>query len=84
MTVNLINSKISLHYNNFYKGKFAIFTISPNYSHEIVAGCNVQVPAEVMIMNSIVLPHKELGGSYKNQIILWKIKRKCPLLPPLI
>lgn len=35
-----------------------------------ILGCNVQVPAEVMIMNSIVLPHKELGGSYKNQIIL--------------
>lgn len=33
-------------------------------------GCNVQVPGEVIIMNSIVLPHKELSGSYKNQIIL--------------
>lgn len=36
----------------------------------IILGCNVQVPGEVIIMNSIVLPHKELRGSYKNQIIL--------------
>jgi len=35
-----------------------------------ILGCNVQVPGEVIIMNSIVLPHKELRGSYKNQIIL--------------
>ena len=25
---------------------------------------------QVIVLNSIVLPHKELGGSYKNQIIL--------------
>lgn len=35
-----------------------------------ILGSSVAVPAEVMILNSIVLPHKELGGSYKNQIIL--------------
>lgn len=33
-------------------------------------GSNVEVPAEVIILNSIVLPHKELSGSFKNQIIL--------------
>ncbi|KAK2176053.1 hypothetical protein NP493_690g02031 [Ridgeia piscesae] len=35
-----------------------------------VLGSNVQIPAEVIVLNSIVLPHKELGRSYKNQIIL--------------
>ncbi len=35
-----------------------------------ILGSNVVVPSEVIILNSIVLPHKELGGSYKNQIIL--------------
>ncbi|XP_059167206.1 mannose-1-phosphate guanyltransferase alpha-B-like isoform X2 [Physella acuta] len=35
-----------------------------------VIGSNVQVPPEVIILNSIVLPHKDLNGCYKNQIIL--------------
>ncbi|VDL88917.1 unnamed protein product [Schistocephalus solidus] len=35
-----------------------------------VIGSNVEVPPEVIILNSIVLPHKELSGSFKNQIIL--------------
>jgi len=35
-----------------------------------ILGSSVAVPSEVIILNSIVLPHKELGGSYKNQIIL--------------
>ncbi|XP_069472978.1 mannose-1-phosphate guanylyltransferase regulatory subunit alpha [Ambystoma mexicanum] len=35
-----------------------------------ILGCNVSIPAEVVILNSIVLPHKDLGRSYKNQIIL--------------
>ena len=35
-----------------------------------VLGSNVVVPSEVILLNSIVLPHKELAGSYKNQIIL--------------
>ncbi|KAK3082846.1 hypothetical protein FSP39_006934 [Pinctada imbricata] len=35
-----------------------------------VIGSNVQVPCEVVILNSIVLPDKSLSGSYKNQIIL--------------
>ncbi|XP_078260456.1 LOW QUALITY PROTEIN: mannose-1-phosphate guanylyltransferase regulatory subunit alpha-A-like [Rhinoraja longicauda] len=35
-----------------------------------ILGCNVSIPAEVIILNSIVLPHKELNRSYKNQIIL--------------
>lgn len=35
-----------------------------------VIGSDVQVPSEVIILNSIVLPHKDLGGCYKNQIIL--------------
>jgi len=35
-----------------------------------ILGSSVAVPSEVMILNSIVLPHKELSGSHKNQIIL--------------
>lgn len=35
-----------------------------------VIGSNVHIPAEVIVLNSIVLPHKELHGSTKNQIIL--------------
>ncbi|XP_057304863.1 mannose-1-phosphate guanyltransferase alpha-A-like [Hydractinia symbiolongicarpus] len=35
-----------------------------------VLGCNVVIPREVIVLNSIVLPHKELNGSHKNQIIL--------------
>lgn len=35
-----------------------------------ILGCNVSIPAEVIILNSIVLPHKDLNRSFKNQIIL--------------
>ncbi|CAD5124617.1 DgyrCDS12886 [Dimorphilus gyrociliatus] len=35
-----------------------------------VIGSSVFVPSEVVILNSIVLPNKELRGSFKNQIIL--------------
>lgn len=56
---------------------FAKLESKPLFHHDgrlnpsiTILGCNVQVPNEVIIMNSIVLPHKELRGSYKNQIIL--------------
>uniref|UniRef100_A0A2P2I7L1 Mannose-1-phosphate guanyltransferase alpha-like n=1 Tax=Hirondellea gigas TaxID=1518452 RepID=A0A2P2I7L1_9CRUS len=35
-----------------------------------ILGCNVTVPSEVIVLNSIVLPHKDLPHSYKNEIIL--------------
>ncbi|XP_060774959.1 mannose-1-phosphate guanyltransferase alpha-B isoform X1 [Neoarius graeffei] len=35
-----------------------------------ILGCNVNIPSEVIIRNSIVLPHKDLNRSFKNQIIL--------------
>ena len=35
-----------------------------------VSGRNVTIPGEVIVLNSIVLPHKDLGQSYKNEIIL--------------
>ncbi|CAB3378014.1 Hypothetical predicted protein [Cloeon dipterum] len=35
-----------------------------------ILGCNVSVPAEVILLNSIVLPYKELTRSFKNEIIL--------------
>lgn len=35
-----------------------------------ILGSSARVPPESILLNSIVLPHKELSGSYKNQIIL--------------
>ncbi|XP_014662486.1 PREDICTED: mannose-1-phosphate guanyltransferase alpha-A-like [Priapulus caudatus] len=35
-----------------------------------ILGSDVQVPGEVIVLNSIVLPHKDLAGSFRNQIIL--------------
>ncbi|CAL8079361.1 unnamed protein product [Calicophoron daubneyi] len=35
-----------------------------------VIGSNVEVPPEIIVLNCIVLPHKELANSSKNQIIL--------------
>ncbi|XP_054275406.1 mannose-1-phosphate guanyltransferase alpha-A [Macrosteles quadrilineatus] len=35
-----------------------------------ILGCSVTVPAEVILLNSIVLPYKELTRSFKNEIIL--------------
>lgn len=35
-----------------------------------ILGCNVTVPSEVIVLNSIVLPYKDLPHSYKNEIIL--------------
>lgn len=35
-----------------------------------ILGCFVTVPSEKILLNSIVLPHKELTRSYKNEIIL--------------
>lgn len=35
-----------------------------------ILGCFVQIPAEKILLNSIVLPHKELSRSFKNEIIL--------------
>jgi len=49
----------------------ALFNNSGQLNPSItILGSNVAVPGEVIVLNSIVLPHKELGGSYKNQIIL--------------
>eukprot|EP00794_Sanderia_malayensis_P017504 gene17504-19254_t len=35
-----------------------------------ILGCNVVIPSGVIVLNSIVLPHKELSTSHKNEIIL--------------
>ena len=48
-----------------------LFNINGQLNPSItILGSNVVVPSEVILLNSIVLPHKELGGSCKNQIIL--------------
>lgn len=36
----------------------------------LFAGRNVTIPGEIIVLNSIVLPHKDLSQSYKNEIIL--------------
>ena len=33
-------------------------------------GCNVNVASEKIVLNCIILPHKELARSYKNEILL--------------
>lgn len=35
-----------------------------------ILGCYVSIPSETILLNSIVLPHKELSRSFKNEIIL--------------
>ena len=35
-----------------------------------IVGCNVVVPSEVILLNSVVLPHKQLSHSIKNEIVL--------------
>ncbi|XP_077302715.1 GDP-mannose pyrophosphorylase A [Arctopsyche grandis] len=35
-----------------------------------ILGCNVIVPSEIIVLNSIVLPHKNLSRSFKHEIIL--------------
>ncbi|ODN03057.1 Mannose-1-phosphate guanyltransferase alpha-B [Orchesella cincta] len=35
-----------------------------------ILGCHVRVPSEVVVLNSIVLPYKELSRSFSNEIIL--------------
>lgn len=35
-----------------------------------IVGCNVVVPSEIILLNSVVLPHKQLGHSIKNEIVL--------------
>ncbi|RNA04386.1 mannose-1-phosphate guanyltransferase alpha isoform X1, partial [Brachionus plicatilis] len=50
------------HQDLFTKGK-----LNPSIT---IIGSNVNVPAEILVRNSIILPHKELNHSYKNEIIL--------------
>lgn len=35
-----------------------------------VLGCNVKIPDGTVILNTIILPHKELSRSYRNEIVL--------------
>lgn len=41
-----------------------------NIKNIFVLGCGVTVPSETILLNSIVLPHKDLSRSFKNEIIL--------------
>lgn len=35
-----------------------------------ILGCNVEVPSEIVVLNAIVLPHKQIDHSFKNEIVL--------------
>lgn len=35
-----------------------------------ILGCNVEVPSEIVVLNAIVLPHKQINHSFKNEIVL--------------
>lgn len=48
----------------------ALFTSGKLNPSITIIGSNVSVPSEIIISNSMVLPHKELNGSHKNEIIL--------------
>jgi mannose-1-phosphate guanylyltransferase len=50
------------HQGLFTKGK-----LNPSIT---IIGSNVIVPSELLVRNSIILPHKELNQCYKNEIIL--------------
>ena len=49
-------------------GKNHLFSSELSICHS--QGNNVTIPGEVVVLNAVVLPHKELGSSSKNQIIL--------------
>lgn len=50
---------------------FSLFNLEGKLNPSItILGCFVTVPSEEILLNSIVLPHKELTKSYKNEIIL--------------
>lgn len=50
---------------------FSLFNLEGKLNPSItILGCFVTVPSEEILLNSIVLPHKELTRSYKNEIIL--------------
>ena len=35
-----------------------------------IVGCHVTIPSEVILLNSVVLPNKQLRHSIKNEIVL--------------
>ncbi|KAF2896615.1 hypothetical protein ILUMI_09558 [Ignelater luminosus] len=56
---------------------FAKMENPPLFNHDgrlnpsiTILGCYVSVPSETILLNSVVLPHKELARSFKNEIIL--------------
>ncbi|KAK4885835.1 hypothetical protein RN001_002106 [Aquatica leii] len=56
---------------------FAKMENPPLFNHDgrlnpsiTILGCYVSVPSETILLNSVVLPHKELTRSFKNEIIL--------------
>ena len=58
---NKAYSKIE-HQPLFTRGK-----LNPSIT---IIGSNTIIPPELLVRNSIILPHKELNQNYKNEIIL--------------
>ena len=40
------------------------------YTFFSIVGCHVTIPSEVILLNSVVLPNKQLRHSIKNEIVL--------------
>jgi len=53
-----------------YRNLLSLYTNHPHINVVPVLGSRVQVPAEIVILNTIVLPHKEIAHSEMNKIIL--------------
>ena len=50
-----------------HKGLFSRGKLNPSIT---IIGSNVTIPNEIVVRNSIILPHKELAHSHQNEIIL--------------
>lgn len=59
----LIDNSLNNYLNKEKKSYIYIFTF-------YISGTSVRLAAEKIVLNSIVLPHKELTRNFKNEIIL--------------
>ena len=68
----LFNQEGKLNPSITIVGKFFFYEllIEPLIELCFLQGCNVVIPSEVVLLNSVVLPHKQLSQSIKNEIVL--------------
>lgn len=63
-SITILGTLFIIYYLSVYSFTYQFFFLL------LLKGCFVQVPSEKILLNSIVLPHKELARSFKNEIIL--------------